>query len=115
MQKNRASGAGRRSSVEWAQLVDDWRDSGLSAREFAARAKVSAKTLSWWKWHLGSSATRPKLVPVEIIPAENEPSDHHAEWEVRSSSGHVLRVFGAISDDDLAAILRVMSHGGSMR
>jgi hypothetical protein len=93
-------------------LVDAWRDSGLSAAEFAAQRKLSARTLTWWKWNLGSSPAKPKLVPLEILAAEDQASELHAEWELRSSSGHVLRVAGAISDEDLAAILRAMSETG---
>jgi hypothetical protein len=96
-------------------LVDAWRNSELSATEFAAQRKLSARTLTWWKWHLGSSSAKPKLIPLEIIAAEDQTSDLHAEWELKSSSGHVLRVVGAINDEDLAAILHAMSRTGGTR
>lgn len=114
MRRNRESGSRRRTAGEWARIVDAWRDSGLSAREFAARRKLSPTTLTWWKWHLGSS-TRPKLVPLEILPAENPASEVRAEWELSSSNGHVLRIFGAINEEDLDAILRAMSLSGGLR
>lgn len=114
MRKNRSPGSRRRTSAQWARLIDEWRNSGLSAEEFAARKKLSPRTLTWWKWHLGSSSPKPALVPLEIMPTD-EASDLRAEWELRSPSGHVLRVMGAIGDDDLAAVLRAMSASRAMR
>lgn len=73
------------------------------------------RTLTWWKWNLGNLSTSPKLVPVEVVPAEDQTSDLRTEWELRSSNGHVLRVAGAINDEDLAAVLRAMAANGGMR
>jgi hypothetical protein len=44
----------RVSREAWAKRVERWRDSGLSAAEYAAEIGVKAHTLSWWKWRLGS-------------------------------------------------------------
>jgi hypothetical protein len=35
--------------------VERWRDSGLTAKEFAAETGVKASTLSYWSWRLRSS------------------------------------------------------------
>ena len=40
--------------VEWTKRVERWRDSGLSAKEFAAETGLKASTLSYWKWRLKS-------------------------------------------------------------
>lgn len=44
----------------WAKRVERWKDSGLTAKEFAAELGVNAHSLSWWKWRLSSEATTPK-------------------------------------------------------
>lgn len=49
----------------WAKRVVRWKESGLSAKEFAAETGVNAKTLSYWRWRLGaderaSRAARPR-------------------------------------------------------
>lgn len=53
---------GRSTREEWATRVARWKDSGLTATEFASEVGVSAHSLSWWKWRLTSQARaeRPK-------------------------------------------------------
>jgi hypothetical protein len=38
----------------WSKRVARWRDSGLSAKEFAAETGIRSATLSHWAWKLGS-------------------------------------------------------------
>ena len=42
--------------AEWSKRVERWRDSGLSAKEYAAESGLKASTLSYWKWRLKSEA-----------------------------------------------------------
>lgn len=37
---------------QWAKRVERWKDSGLSAKEFAAELGINARSLSWWRWQL---------------------------------------------------------------
>jgi hypothetical protein len=48
----------RESREVWAKRVERWRDSGLTATEFAAEVGVNPRTLSYWKWRLGSKRGR---------------------------------------------------------
>lgn len=41
---------------EWAKRIERWRDSGLSAAEFAAELGINARTLVYWKYILGKEA-----------------------------------------------------------
>ena len=54
----------------WAALIDQADRSGLTRRDFAAKAGVNPNTLSWWRWKLnqGSSggATTRFLEVVEV-------------------------------------------------
>lgn len=43
----------RASRETWAKRVERWKDSGLTAREFAREMGVNARTLRYWKWKLG--------------------------------------------------------------
>ena len=45
----------RTSRAEWAKRVERWKESGLSAKEFAAETGLKASTLSYWSWKLASS------------------------------------------------------------
>jgi hypothetical protein len=51
----------------WVKRVERWRDSGLSAKEFAAEIGVNAWTLAHWKWRLGAER-RGKLRPGSKKP-----------------------------------------------
>ena len=43
----------------WAARVQRWRDSGLTAAEFAAELGINPSTLTWWKYRLRKAATCP--------------------------------------------------------
>ncbi len=47
----------RASEAQWAKRVERFRDSGLSAKEFAAETGLNASTLSYWRWKLAAQAT----------------------------------------------------------
>ncbi len=40
----------------WARRVEEWKRSGLTAKQFAARHDIKPETLKWWKWRLGREA-----------------------------------------------------------
>lgn len=44
----------------WAKRVERWKDSGLSAKEFAAELGINARSLSWWRWQLSKTDTAPR-------------------------------------------------------
>jgi transposase len=44
---------------KWAKRVERWKDSGLTAKEFAAEVGINARSLSWWRWHLGRAEAAP--------------------------------------------------------
>ena len=46
----------RASRAEWVKRVERWRDSGLTAKEFAAETGLKASTLTYWKWKLSADA-----------------------------------------------------------
>ena len=47
----------RTRAAEWAERVRAWRESGLSAEEFAKPGGYRAKTLQWWASELARRAT----------------------------------------------------------
>ena len=44
----------------WAKRVEALKASGRSVKEFAAEAKISPRSLAWWRWHLGTGRKTPK-------------------------------------------------------
>ena len=105
----------------WAKRVERWRDSGLSAREFAAELGVNQRTLQHWGWKLSGRSGRPLTktksraegrpaahVPiVEVIGAE-EPSAASAEplrYDVVLANGVTVRVPTTFDDASLGRLL----------
>ncbi len=52
----------RASRADWAKRVERWKDSGLTAKEFAAETGLNASTLSYWRWRLGAERRTDKPV-----------------------------------------------------
>jgi transposase len=42
----------------WTERIERWKESGLSAKEFATPLGIKPRTLRWWHWNLGTSAVR---------------------------------------------------------
>jgi transposase len=42
----------RVSRAIWVKRVERWKDSGLSAKQFAGEIGVSAQSLTFWRWKL---------------------------------------------------------------
>ncbi|MBK9387356.1 MAG: hypothetical protein IPN34_21280 [Planctomycetes bacterium] len=69
----------RRSRAEWRAIVQRQARSGLSVTRFAARERLSARSLFWWRWRLRSDGETPVAAPadgtastdkLELIPVE---------------------------------------------
>jgi len=59
----------RESREIWAKRVERWRDSGLSATEFAAEIGVNANSLRHWGWRVNADRRR---VETKATPLEAE-------------------------------------------
>jgi len=58
-----------RRRAKWAKLVSEWRASGLSAREFAAREGLNRGTLYRWSAVLSRAAAPPGAFVEIPVPA----------------------------------------------
>lgn len=59
--------APRASRDVWIKRVERWKDSGLTAKEFAAEIGVNPSSLNCWSWRLRAEArksTGPKVSPA---------------------------------------------------
>ena len=70
----------------WAALIDQADRSGLTRREFAAKAGVNPNTLSWWRWKLkrgpsGAVTTR----FLEVVEVEEPPPSPTIRLELRDT------------------------------
>lgn len=122
--------AQKRSAKEWSRLVEQWRRSGRSAKEFAASKGVHPTTLSWWAWRLGSrvkrgavaSAARRTAVargPVQFLPLQvvtdavgEGPRNPAVETAVEMDvGGVVIRVRRGFDREVLAAVWELVRGG----
>jgi len=82
--------------------------SGLSVREFAARANLSVQRLYRWQAQLGAGrSTTPAFVEIKPTPAAN------ATIEVLLRSGHVLRVPEGSSEEAVRRLVAVLEEDGT--
>ena len=104
--------------AEWAKRVERWKDSGLTAKEFAAELDIKPSSLAFWKWKLRTDAehsepgvelkrSRRQRVEVsakflQLVPT---PTDAIASLELVLKSGVVLRVPEAFHEPTLRRLL----------
>ena len=104
----------RASQEEWAKRAQRWKDSGLSAREFAAETGLNAKTLSWWAsrlrreggtagQHVARGARAPKFVEVTAAAMSTDAAPIELLLD-----GVLIRVRGDFEPETLQRVLSVV-------
>jgi len=63
----------RTSSEQWAKRIERWKDSGLSAKEFAAETGLKASTLTYWRWKLSAAQRTDSSGQDEVHRGQAEP------------------------------------------
>ena len=108
----------RTSREEWRKRVERWRDSGLTAEQFAAEVGINAGTLQFWKYKLKRpearmSRRRRTKVPAAIVSSliEVRPSGSVAtetRFEIELGNGRRVRVPAAFEPGALKSLLAVL-------
>jgi len=108
----------RESREIWAKRVERWRDSGLTAKEFAAETGIQPGRLAYWKWRLSDKVVRRECAAalptatsfVEVVapaPIASGPISEQAEpLEIVLCDGILVRVPARF---DMATLQRVVS------
>lgn len=111
----------RTSRDEWKKLVERWRESGLTAEQYAAELGINAGTLKFWKYKLGRPQTAtevrqpgPKkskregraLPLVEVKPTVLAAT---AEFELELGGGKRLRIPASFEAEALRRLLAVLT------
>ena len=94
----------RATREQWAKRVEQWKQSGLTAREFARRRGLAARSLSWWKWRL-SSAARPAPPVVEVVALARSSG---APFELVLDERLQLRVSPGFDAEELQRLLATL-------
>jgi transposase-like protein len=101
----------RTSREKWAKRVERWKDSGLTAKEFARELGLNPRSLVFWKWQLGRAATpaRAKLERSKPLPlVELAVSAGSPQFEVEVRGGRRLIIPSSFDGDALRRLLAVL-------
>jgi hypothetical protein len=118
---------------EWAARVQRWKESGLTATEFAAEMGLNPRTLSYWKWRLGREARSgsasaqprsgsrsrqrslpPSSRPIEVVEVASRATEQPAAaretgFELQTGDGRWrLRVPANFDPQELGRLMTLM-------
>ena len=103
---------------EWQKRVQRWKDSGLTAKEFAAETGLNAGTLQFWRYKLKHGArssvrTKSKSPSDEILASLVEVraptvASLDERFEIELGNGRRLRVGGGFDATALRALIAVL-------
>lgn len=106
---------------EWRRRIERWRDSGLTAEEFASELGIKAGTLKFWKYKLGKEQrmtrgsartaeggrTRASLPLVEVRPSAAMAA---SGFELELGNGRRLRIPASFEAQALEQLLTVLGR-----
>ena len=97
----------RRTATERAQILDQYHQSGLTQKVFAAHAGISCAALSAWlrQARTNSAGDQPQFVPVPNLLAAGRGS---AAYRLQWPDGFTLEVVAGFAASELSALLQVV-------
>ena len=111
----------RTSRDEWRKRIERWRESGLTAEQYAAELGINAGTLKFWKYKLGRPETatagrrQPKQpkgasVPLPLVEVRPAVVATASGFELELSGGRRLRIPSSFEADALGRLLTVLAR-----
>jgi hypothetical protein len=108
----------RTSQEEWRKRIERWKDSGLTAEQFAAEMGINAGTLQFWQYKLkrgvGSpgrrhAGTRSDAILSSLVEVRAPMSATvDTRFEIELGNGRRLRVPSNFEVDALRTMLAVL-------
>lgn len=102
------------SRATWAKRVEEWKQSGLEVKEFAANAGLASRTLQWWAWRLSGErdiAQSRHAEPASAAPltfVEMTGVAHAEPIEIVLSNQVRVRVTRSFDEETLVRVLHVL-------
>ncbi|MGH7940992.1 MAG: IS66 family insertion sequence element accessory protein TnpA [Limisphaerales bacterium] len=105
--ENTSSLRPRRTAAQRAQILHDYRQSGLTQKAFAAQAGVGYSTLSSWiRKAAGQSGDAPQFIPVpNLLPGAGAIS-----YRIEFGRGLSVAVASGFQARELSALLQVVQR-----
>jgi transposase-like protein len=104
------------SREEWQKRVERWRDSGLSAEQFASELGINANTLKFWSYKLAKPAARAegrrqrKPEPAIASFVELRSDVARSAFEVELGNGRRLSVPPSFEPSALERLLAILER-----
>lgn len=112
---------------EWRKRIERWRDSELTAEEFAAEMGLNVGTLRHWKYTLDREARlscrpmqraqrremrtpEPKEPALPLVEIQAAPSSGEGRFEIELGCGRRLRVPATFEANALRRLLMVLEE-----
>jgi hypothetical protein len=102
----------RRSSQEWLSLIQNWRDSNLSRKQFCKQHEVALSAFQYWLGKVRKDSTAIEgdgntagFVPVSIKGANSLPNGRPVLLELVLADGRRVNFFEGIDVEFLRALL----------
>ena len=104
--ENESHSRRRRTPAERAQILDQYHQSGLTQKVFAAQAGISCSALNSWlrRARTNSESSPPQFVPVPNLLATGRGS---AAYRLLWPDGFTLEVVAGFAASELSALLHV--------
>ena len=105
------------SADEWRKRVERWRESGLTAEQFATETGINAGTLRFWSYRVAKEARgetpasrrrAPKVVAPSSFVEVQAAGTMSATFELELDGGRRLRIPTAFDASALARLLDVL-------
>lgn len=103
---------------KWRKLVTEWRESGLTAREFCeTKGLKSYKTLHVWSSKLnkidavaeaGTEIVRPKFLPLEIVDSAKNDVVESATIDVILAGGDMVSIPRGSDMQQVAQVVAIL-------
>jgi hypothetical protein len=106
------------SAEEWQKRLERWRESGLTAEQFASELGINAGTLKFWRYKVNkairetSHPRRPVKPAAPTTPAfvEVRAASSEARFEIDLANGRRLRVPSAFDPSALERLIAVLER-----
>src|SRR5579872_3143713 len=96
-------GKSSKRASQMRRVIEEYRASGLTRREFAEQRGIGVATLDYWRQRIGS---KPRLLKVEVTRSETPAQ----KFTVRLANGRAIESSFPLAEQDLALLIRIVER-----
>ena len=108
----------RTSREEWRKRMERWKDSGLTAEQYATELGIKASTLKYWKYELAKPALEKRHKPAgssradspSLIELQPIVTASAATFDLEIGDGRRLRIPAGFDVGSLERLLEVLAR-----